>query len=97
MLAEEGVDLVVGLHGRARLDLRPAIGVEGLLGEDLAGQPHAVAEIRPVLLMAHIVEADARIGLVGSADFSVTAPRDFERIGPTWAWKPWPSAAALPS
>ena len=28
---------------------------------------------------------------------SVTEPSDFERIGPTWAWKPWPIAAFLPS
>lgn len=34
MLAQEGVDLIVGLDVGARLDFRAAIVVEGLLPED---------------------------------------------------------------
>ena len=45
VLADEGVELVVALDMRARRDLAAAIGVEGRLAEDLAGQPDAVAEL----------------------------------------------------
>ncbi|MNL60405.1 hypothetical protein D3C87_1842100 [compost metagenome] len=61
MLAQERIDLFVRLHAGARLDFRPAEFVEGLLAEDLARQPHAMAEFFPVFRVAHIVEADDRV------------------------------------
>ena len=67
LLADEGVELVVGLHAGARLDLVAGIGREGGLGEDLAGEPDAAAEVAPVLLVGHVVEADRRrLGRVGA-------------------------------
>ena len=53
---------------RAGLDLAAAIGVEGGLGEDLAGQADAGAHLGPVVGMAHIVEEDQRlVARVGGA------------------------------
>ena len=60
VLADEGVELVVGLHVGAGLDLVAGVGAEGGLAEDLAGQADAVAEVGPVLLGRHVVEADRR-------------------------------------
>jgi hypothetical protein len=82
-------------HGTG-LDFLAAEGVEGFLSEDFAGDPDGPAEIAPVFLVAHVVEADYR-GVLRIAERKVTAPRDGERIGPTWAWKPCIGAAALPS
>ena len=59
-LAHEGVDLVVALHRFARRQLVAAVGVEGRLGEDFPGQAHAGAHLRPVVLVAHIVEQHFR-------------------------------------
>ena len=96
VLADEGVELVVGLHVGAGLDLVAGVGAEGRLGEDLAGQADAAAEVDPVLLGRHVVEADRRRhGRVGALQADV--PREGERIGPTWAWKPWPLTAERPS
>src|SRR4051812_24950495 len=58
--ADEGVDRLVARDLRPGLDLAPAIAVEGLLREDLAGEPDAGAHLGPVIRMAHIVEEDAR-------------------------------------
>ena len=49
MVADEGVDLRIGLHAGAGLDFAIGIGREGGLGEDLAGQADRAAEILPVL------------------------------------------------
>ena len=97
VLADEGVELGVGLHLRPRLDLVADVGREGVLREDLARQADAGAEVLPVLLVAHVVEADPRRVGRDRRERSVTWPREGDRIGPTWAWKPCPSAAALPS
>ena len=51
MFANEAVQLLIGLHRCAGLDLLAAIRVERLLREDLAGEADAVAEVIPVLLM----------------------------------------------
>ena len=51
----------------AGLDLAAAIGVEGRLGEDLAGQPDAGAHLGPVVGVAHVVEADRAACSRGSA------------------------------
>ena len=81
----------------AGLDLAAAIGVEGGLREDLAGQAHAGAHLGPVVGMAHVVEEDARMLVADRREASRTQPRLFERIGPTWAWKPCSVARPLPS
>ncbi|ENN86115.1 hypothetical protein RHSP_32539 [Rhizobium freirei PRF 81] len=74
MFAQEGIDLIVGLNICPRLDFSAAIVVESLLPEDLAGEAHAMAELLPVFRMAHIVEADHRIGLrIGGAQRHVAA------------------------
>ena len=66
MVAHEGVDRLVADAIVARLDFPAPIRVEGVLSEDLAGQPHASARLDPVLGMAHIVELDPRrFGRIG--------------------------------
>ena len=60
VLADEGVEFVVGLDRRARLDFLAPIGVECGLAENLARDADAVAEIDPVLRVGHVAEADAR-------------------------------------
>ena len=66
VVAHEGVDRLVADAVCARLDLAAAIGVEGALREDLAGQAHAGAHLDPVLGMAHVVELDPRrFGRIG--------------------------------
>ena len=51
-----------------------------------------------VLTVAELRGAENAPRAVNSqVDRSRTVPRDFDRIGPTWTWKPCPSAAALPS
>jgi len=84
MVADKGVEVRVGLCCITRLDFVAAVVVKGGLGENLARQPDASPEINPILRVGHIVELYARIGF-GSADRSVTCPRDADRIGPTWA------------
>ena len=85
-----GVDLGVGLDVGAGRQLRPAKGIEGLLREDLARQLDARAELEAVLLGLQVVELDRRAPAADRRTVSVTEPRLVGRIGPTWAWKPWP-------
>ena len=85
LVADEGVDrLVVDAIG-ARLDFAAAVGIEGGLRENLAGQPHAGAHFRPVVWLAHVIELDARRLGADLPSASRTQPRLFDRIGPTWA------------
>ena len=63
LLADEAVELVVARSAAAPGWISLAgVGAEGGLGEDLAGQPDAVAEVAPVLRVRHVVEADRRGG-----------------------------------
>ena len=67
-VADEGVDLVVGLHRRARLDFVLHEGFERRLREDLARQAQSRAELDPIVRVAHVIEQDLRIfGRVGAA------------------------------
>jgi hypothetical protein len=60
MLADELVQLGIGLEIDAGADFPPAIGVQRLLLDDLAGDADAGAEFPSVLHFRHIVEQDAR-------------------------------------
>jgi hypothetical protein len=86
---------VVGCVAPGRIS-SPRNGSIGLLGHDLPRQADRAAEIDPVLIVAHVVEQDrGRRGGGGPAQRH--APRLSDRIGPTWAWKPCPSATVEPS
>src|SRR5690625_186422 len=74
LLADEGVDLCVALDARSGRQLGSAVGVEGLLGEDLAGQTDGFAHFLPVVLGPHIVEEDGRrLARVARADVHVAS------------------------
>src|SRR5438874_1420233 len=55
-LADPGVDGILALYRMARIDLLAAIRIERLLGQDLAQQPDAGAQIGAILRIRHIVE-----------------------------------------
>ena len=95
--ANEGIDLLVRLHVRARLDFAAAIAIEGRLREDLAGQAHAGAHLGPIIGLAQVIEQDRAACRSGSVEASRTQPRLLERIGPTCAWKPCSCASVDPS
>ena len=61
VVAYPGVDGRVRGNPRARLDLGAAVGIEGLLADDLAGQADAGAEAGAVVLVRQVVEQDARL------------------------------------
>ena len=73
MLANEGIQLGVALYMRARADFTPTVRVECRLRHDLAGDADGVAKFLPVLLMAHVVEQDARV-LARVLGFELDAP-----------------------
>src|SRR6516225_6185489 len=56
--ADMRIDLGIALDRGARRELDPAIGIEGLLGEDLAGEADGGAHLPPVGLGLHVVEQD---------------------------------------
>jgi hypothetical protein len=81
LLTDEGVDLLVRVDIRTRLDLPAAIGLEGLLREDLAGKPQAGAHLNPVVRMAHVVELDAGVLPRAAARTATGLPRQLLRHG----------------
>ena len=62
MLADEAVEFLIALHLAARRYLPAAICVERGLAKNLARQADAPPEIRPVVRVRHVVEADFRFG-----------------------------------
>ena len=56
--AHEGVDLGVGLDLGPGRQLRPEVGIERLLGKELAGQADRGAHLLAVALGCHVVEQD---------------------------------------
>ena len=60
MFANMGIQLIIALHIHTRRDFVSPEIVECLLAEYLACQANAVAEVRKVFLMAHIVELNLR-------------------------------------
>ena len=61
VLADELIDLLVGLNVRARLDLPASIPIERRLRKDLTCQPYARAHLEPVVRVRHVVEEDLRL------------------------------------
>src|SRR5215471_341419 len=55
-----GIDLGIARNPRPRRELRPAIGIEGLLGEDLAGEADGGAHLDAIAFGLHVVEQDLR-------------------------------------
>ena len=84
--ADEGVDRGVVLASAPGLQLAAAVAVERRLGEDLAGEADAGAQVGPVALLGQVVGLDhGMLARVGRAQLS--QPRLKGRIVPAWAWK----------
>src|SRR5690606_7448618 len=60
-IADELVELRVGLFVDAGIELATTIGVERRLRENLAGEADRGAELDPVVRMRHVIEEDARL------------------------------------
>ncbi len=61
--ADEGIDLIVGAHLRARLKLAAPIPVEGRLRKNLPGQSYARPHFDPIVRVTQVIEQDARLVL----------------------------------
>ena len=72
VLADESVNLVVGLNVRTRLNLVFDEGSERRLLENLARQTHAGAKFLPIVGVGHVIERD--LGWIGRITRSQTDP-----------------------
>ena len=75
MLADEGVDLRIGLNCASRLDFRPGVFQHGGLLEQFAGEADAGAELLPVIGMGHVIEQNFWRRLGVATPHADVAPR----------------------